>query len=159
MTVAVRTAKPGDGEVIWTLVCELATEQGEMDQLTATPEDIEIALFGSNPVCGCELAMADGEVVGQAFWHRSFSIYRGKRCLYIENIFVRQKFRRIGAAHALLQRLATIAQDDGYAAIYWLMMDGNIPGQAFYKSIGAEFETGIDFYRLKDEALRRLAAA
>jgi hypothetical protein len=39
-------------------------------------------------------------------------------------------------------------------------VDGNMAGrQALYESIGAEFETGINLYRLKDVALQTLAAA
>jgi GNAT superfamily N-acetyltransferase len=158
MSVAIRSAEPGDGKIIWELMRELAGDQQELDQFKATPADFEQALFGPNAVCGCEIALIEGKPAGQAFWHRSFSVYRGKSCLYIESLFVRERHRRQGIARLLLHNLARTAQRQGFAVIYWLMMEGNAAGRRLYEGIGAQFETGICFYRLKDEALRKLAA-
>lgn len=158
MTVTVRSAKPGEGKLVWMLAREFAEAHGDLDHFEATPDDFEVALFGPTSVCGCEIALADSEPAGHIFWHRSFSTFRGKPSIYIEDIFVREEQRRRGVAQALIRRLAEIADRDGFASIYWLMMDWNTEARDFYQSLGAEFETGVRYYRLYGEALQKLAA-
>jgi ribosomal protein S18 acetylase RimI-like enzyme len=158
MNVMVRSAEPGEGKLVCTLTREFAEEHGDLNHFKAKPDDFEIALFGPRSVCGCEIAWADGEPASHIFWHRSFSTFRGKPSIYIEDILVREKHRRRGIAKALIRHLAEIANRDGLASIYWLMMEWNAAARDFYQSLGAEFETGFCYYRLYGEALQKLAA-
>jgi GNAT superfamily N-acetyltransferase len=158
MNLTVRSAQPGDGEIVWRFAKELAELHKEGHLFHATPGDFEKALFEQGSVCNCEIAEVDNEPAGHAFWHRSFSTFRGKPCIYLEDVFVTQKYRRMGIALALFKHLAQIAQAQDYASIYWLMMEWNAGARDFYQSIGAEFEKGFFFYRLHGDSLRKLAA-
>jgi GNAT superfamily N-acetyltransferase len=140
------------------LAREFAEDHGDGDHFKATPEDFETALFGPHSVCGCEIAWADGEAAGHIFWHRSFSTFRGKPCIYVEDLFVNERHRRKGVARALIRRLAGMADRGGFASIHWMMMEWNAAAREFYQSLGAEFETGVCYCRLHGEALQKLAA-
>lgn len=157
MNLAVRAAVPGDGAVLHAMVRELAHHHGEADHFHSAPEDFEAALFSPGSFIGALIASVDGEPAGCAIWHRSFSTFRGREVMYMEDLSVLPQFRRRGVAKALLRDVARVALSRGYPAIAWLMMKWNAEGLALYQGIGAEIEESMNFCRLSGEALERLA--
>jgi len=157
MTIAIRPINPGEGSVLLKMVRALAESHGFLDKQTATAEDLERALFAPEPIVGCLLAFYAGNPAGCAFWHRSFATSRGREVIYLEDLSVLPEYRRKGVARALLKALAAEARRRRCPSIYWLMKSWNEGARALYAETGAEFEEGIVFCRLADEALIRQA--
>lgn len=155
--IEVRPARPGDGAVLHNLVRELALHHGEGDNFRSAPADFEAALFHPQSFIGALVATVDGEPAGCVVWHRSFSTFRGREVMYMEDLSVLPRFRRRGVARALLRETARLAVAKGYPAIAWMMVDWNMEGRALYEGIGAEIEEGVHFCRVHGEALERLA--
>lgn len=155
--IAVRPIKPGEGADLLELVKTLAVSHGEGDRMAATASGLEEALFNAHPVVGCLIAETEGQLAGCAFWHRSFSTFRGREVMYLEDLSVLPAFRRRGIARALLAGVARIAQERGYPSIYWLMMSWNEQARQLYEGIGAEIEDETCYCRLQGDALARLA--
>lgn len=159
MTIVVRPIKPGEGAALLSMIRALAESHGFLDKQKATAEDLERALFAPHSIVGCLLALIADKPAGCAFWHRSFATSRGCEVMYLEDLSVLPDYRRRGVARALLKQLAAEAKRRGFPSIYWLMKPWNEGARALYAETEAEFEEGLVFCRLADEALIRWAEA
>lgn len=153
MTIEVRSIRSGEGPVLLEMVRALAESHGFLDKVTATAEDLEQALFAPGAIVGCLIAFHDGNPAGCAFWHRSFATSRGREVMYLEDLSVLPEYRRKGIARMLLKRLAVEAKTLGFPSVYWVMKEWNEGARTLYAECGAEFEEGIVFCRLADDAL------
>jgi GNAT superfamily N-acetyltransferase len=154
----IRAATPADVPTILELIGELAAYEREPDAVEATEEMISAALFGSAPVASCHVAELDGEVVGFALWYVTFSTWKGLAGLWLEDLFVRPAARGHGFGTALLQQLAAVCVERGYARFEWWVLDWNVDAQGFYRSLGARPEDEWTVWRLDGPALTQLAS-
>ena len=157
MSVAVRPASPGDLELIYALIRELAVYERLKHELVATGDDIGRLLFGGAPSAWCDIAEVNGEGAGFSLWFYSVSTFLGRRGLNLEDVFVREASRGQGAGLALLKALARRCVDEGLGRLEWAVLDWNAPSIAFYDALGAETMDGWTTRRLTGEALRELA--
>jgi GNAT superfamily N-acetyltransferase len=155
----IREATPADVPVILALIRELAAYEREPDAVEATEPMIEAALFGEAPVASCHVAELDGQVVGFALWNVTFSTWKGVAGLWLEDQFVRPVARGHGFGKALLQRLAAVCVERGYARFEWWVLDWNVDAQGFYRSIGARPEDDWTVWRVDGDALAALGSA
>src|SRR5687768_1184411 len=125
MTLAIRNAEPGDGTALHTMVKALAESHGYGEHVFATPQDYEDALFRKDPIVGALIATFEGNPAGCAIWHRSFSTFRGRETIYLEDLSVLPGYRRLGIAKALLKEVAKLAVERKVPQVYWLMMGWN----------------------------------
>lgn len=155
--VAVRPAVAEDVPTIRALIRELAEYEREPDAAIATDEDLLRDGFGPLPAFRVLMAEDDGETVGFALYFFSYSTWRGRRCLYLEDLFVREAARGRGAGIALMRALAREAVDEGCARFVWQVLDWNQPSIDFYERLGAKIAREWLTVRLEGEALTRLA--
>jgi diamine N-acetyltransferase len=159
MSLAIRAAAPADSALIFALVRELADYEKLSAQVDATEEAIAAVLFAREPRVFCNIAEWNGEPAGFTTWFLNFSSFRGRHGIFLEDIFVRPKFRRQGIGRALLRRLAARCVDEGFALFEWAVLDWNEPAIAFYRSIGADVMNDWRICRLSGEALQVFAGA
>ena len=157
MQNSIRPAVPTDAALILSFICDLAEYEKLSHEVMATEADIHAKLFCENPRVFCHIAEVDGEAAGFAVWFFNFSTFLGKHGLYLEDLFVRPKFRGTGVGKALLARLAGRAVAEGCGRLEWWVLDWNAPAIEFYKSLGAEPMADWTVFRLTGEALERLA--
>jgi GNAT superfamily N-acetyltransferase len=157
MTVAVRPARPGEAGLVLAFVRELAEYERLSDEVDATEAMIDAALFGPQPRLFCDIAERDGAPAGFALWFANFSSFRGRHGIYLEDIFVRPAFRRLGIGKALLRHLARRCVDNGWTRFEWSVLDWNAPSIAFYRSLGAVLMDEWTICRITGDALTRLA--
>jgi GNAT superfamily N-acetyltransferase len=129
------------------------------EQVTGTPHLLRSALFGPHPSAEALIAELDGETAGYALFYRTFSTWECRPGLWLEDLYVPQRFRRAGIGRALLERLAALALERGCARLEWNALDWNEPALAFYQTLGAKRLSEWDLHRLDGEALRRVAGA
>lgn len=157
----IRTATPDDVPVLHALVRELAAYEKALDEVVASEEQLEEALFGERPAAYAHVATAEedgGEVIGFALWFLNFSTWRGVHGIYLEDLYVRPDRRGGGHGKALLTELARICVERGYERLEWSVLNWNAPSIAFYESLGARPQDEWTVYRLTDGALARLGA-
>ncbi len=85
----IRQATRDDVPAISGLVRDLAEYERALDQVEATAEQLEAALFGEQPAVFAHVAEHDGQVVGFALWFLNFSTWRGCHGIYLEDLYVR----------------------------------------------------------------------
>jgi GNAT superfamily N-acetyltransferase len=157
MALSIDPATPEDVPLILDLIRELAEYEKEPDSAQATADQIQRALFGERPAAEAVIARVDGEAAGWALWFQNFSTWTGAPGLWLEDLFVRPRFRRQGVGRALLNHLAELCVERGYGRFEWSVLDWNAPALEFYRSLGAEAMGEWTTMRVSGEALRRLA--
>jgi GNAT superfamily N-acetyltransferase len=157
--LTLRPAAPGEGALVLDLVRELAEYERLPHEVDATAENLERALFGDAPRAFCQLALWRGEPAGFALWFYSFSTFRGRHGIYLEDLFVRPAFRGRGIGRALLAGLARRCRDEGLPRLEWSVLDWNDPALAFYRGLGAAPMEGWTIQRLSGAALHKLGVA
>jgi GNAT superfamily N-acetyltransferase len=156
-SVQVRVASPADTPLILQFIRDLAEYERLAHEVEASEADIRRDLFGENPRCFCDIAEVDGQPVGFALWFYSYSTFRGRAGIYLEDLFVKPDARGSGAGKALLRRLAQRCVEADLGRLEWSVLDWNAPSIAFYDSLGAMTREGWTVRRLFGDALTQLA--
>src|SRR6202167_6430485 len=101
----IRPATIADVTLLRTLICELAEFERELELVTIKESDLARDGFGENPRFRALIAEWDGQAAGYAFFFGYYSTWAG-RALYLEDLFVREKFRGKGIGKQLLVAVA-----------------------------------------------------
>lgn len=159
MTARIEPATPADVPMILTLIKELAEFERLLHEVTATEAQVHDGLFGPRPSAEVAMARIDDEVAGFALYFHNFSTFLAKPGIYLEDLYVRQKYRGQGCGEALLRHLARTALERGCGRLEWSVLDWNQRAIDFYRSLGAEPMNEWTTYRVTGEALAALARA
>lgn len=154
----IRAATKADGALVYSFVRGLAEYERLLDEVVATQDHIERALFDQNPRAFCDIAEWDGEPAGFALWFYNFSTFRGRHGIYLEDLFVDPAHRGKGIGKALLVHLAKRAVAEGCSRVEWWVLDWNEPSIKLYESLGAIPMNEWTVFRLTGEALKKLGA-
>jgi GNAT superfamily N-acetyltransferase len=157
--LVIRPARTSDVPVVLSLVRELAVYEREPDAVEATEELLEQALLGPEPVASCFVAEHEGAVVGFALWYVTFSTWKGRPGLWLEDLYVQPAHRGSGYGRALLQELAAVCVARGYPRLEWWVLDWNVDAQGFYRSLGALPQDDWTTWRVDGSALTSLGSS
>jgi GNAT superfamily N-acetyltransferase len=156
----ISTAEPHDVPAIHALIRGLAEYERLADACQSTEADIANALFGAKPAAEALIAKTGGKngvAVGFALFFHTFSTFRGRRGLWLEDLFVEPAHRGHGVGRRLLTMLATLARERDCARFEWAVLDWNAPAIGFYESLGATLLTDWRIVRVTGQALDALA--
>lgn len=140
------------------MIVELAEYEREPDAVEATPEMLQEALFGPSPSAEAVIVSVDGERVGWAIFHGTFSTWTGRPGIWLEDFFVRSSHRGAGVGHALFCEVARIAVERGCTRMNWCALDWNQVALDFYAKHDAEVMDDWKMLRLSGETLLAAAA-
>ncbi|HJW39640.1 MAG TPA: GNAT family N-acetyltransferase [Rhizomicrobium sp.] len=157
--IEIRRARPGEENVVFSLLRELAEYEKLLDVFKITPEIVVRDYLCDQPLLYCDLLLDGGTAAGMASWYWTYSSFAARRSIYLEDLFVRPDFRGRGHGKALLVHLARTAVAAGAQRVGWDVLDWNKPSIEFYDSLGARPHGGWIAYRLEGEALAKLGGA
>lgn len=152
-----RRAVPADVPLMLDYIRELAEYEKEEDKVVATAELLERHVFGPRAVAHAVMAEWDGEPAGWALWFYNFSTWEGRPGIYLEDLYVRPRFRGFGIGKALLEHLAAVAVEEGCTRYVWQVLDWNTSSLEFYEAMGAKVLREWLTCRVEGDALARLA--
>lgn len=135
-TVTYRRAEPGDAGKIMELLRELAEFEGVADNFKITQDTLRQWL--ETKALEGVLAFCADEPAGLATFYTTRSTFRGKVGLYIEDLYVRDKFRRRGIGSNLMDMILMIASERDACRVSWQCLDWNTVGLDFYLGRGAK---------------------
>ena len=148
MSLKIRFANPADTNLIYNFICELAEYEKLRDDVTATPELLHESLFEKKQA---EVLIAElpGDVpVGFALFFHNFSTFKGRACLYLEDIYIKPEYRSKGYGKQIFKELVAIAVERKCDRFDWSVLKWNEPAINFYKSLGAVPMDDWTVYRL-----------
>jgi len=157
--ITIRKATALDVPRILELVRALAAYEREPDAVDASEEDFRRDGFGEHPAFHVHVALDGDAIIGFALWFFTWSTWRGRKCLHLEDLFVEPEHRKKGAGLALMRALAEEAVAQGCARFIWQVLDWNEPSIAFYEKLGAEVKREWIAVRLDGPALAALAGS
>jgi GNAT superfamily N-acetyltransferase len=155
--VEVRAAAPSDVEQIYSFIVELAEYERAPEQVEGTPDLLAEALFGAHPSAEALIAEIEGETVGFAVFHGTFSTWQCRPGIWLEDLYVPPEHRRSGVGGVLLAHLARLTLERGCTRLEWNALDWNTPALNFYARLGAERLSTWELHRLDGAALLRVA--
>ena len=138
------------------MIVALAIYEKEPQAVETTPQIICEQLSSPQQPFQCILAETEETIVGFALYFYNYSTWKGKKGIYLEDLFVVPEFRKKGIALALMQRLAEIAIQEQCARIDWSVLRWNQLAIDFYKKLGASEMTEWIGYRLEGEEISHI---
>jgi GNAT superfamily N-acetyltransferase len=157
--VTIRDAGPDDVELIFGWIVELATYERAPEQVVGNAALLHEALFGEHPSAEAVIAEIDGEPVGFAVFHGTFSTWECRPGIWLEDLYVPPERRRAGVGLALLSHLAGLTIARGCARLEWAALEWNTPALRFYDKLGATRLHDWRVHRLDGASLERVAVA
>jgi len=154
----VRNASEEDVPLILDLIRELAEYEKLSHEVVATEDGLRRSLFGERPAAEVLIGEFEGRPAAFALFFHNFSTFLGKPGIYLEDLYVRPRFRGRGMGKAMLVRLAKLARERGCGRLEWSVLDWNEPSIRFYESLGAVAMTDWTVHRVTGEALDSLAS-
>ncbi|KAI5648634.1 hypothetical protein M9H77_34639 [Catharanthus roseus] len=113
-------------------------------------EDLEKETFRS-------LNENDVVVAGFVLFFPNYSTFLAKPGFYIEDLFVREPYRKKGFGRLLFTAVAAQAAKMGYGRVEWVVLDWNVNAIQFYEQMGAQILPDWRVCRLTGEALQAFA--
>ena len=152
----IRFAEAGDVKLILDFIKELADYEKLLHEVVATEEILMESLFERK---AAEVIIAEykGQPIGFALFFHNFSTFLGRPGIYLEDLYIRPEMRGRGYGKTLLAFLAKLAIERNCGRFEWWCIDWNEPSIDFYKSIGAIPMDEWTVFRVRDEALIKLA--
>ena len=154
--IAIRDATRDDVGLLHSMVCALAEYERAPELVTGTEPMLEQSLFGPDPAAEAVIAEVDGQPAGFALFYTTYSTWRCRPGLWLEDLFVYPGQRRGGVGSALLMHVARIAVQRDYPRLEWSALKWNEPALRFYASLGATTLDEWRMLRLDDHALQRV---
>lgn len=155
--LSIHPATRDDIPALLSLIHGLAAYEKKPHAVVATEQDLLRDAFGSRPKFRALIADWKGEPAGYASFFHFYSTYQGRSALFLEDLFVLDKFRGNGIGMALLSAVAKLAVDEGCFGLRWEVLDWNRPAIEFYEKLGATFLNERKVVTFDKEALRRVA--
>lgn len=156
--ISIRPAIPSDATLIFAFVKELAAFEHLSHEVEATEAGLASAMFSDRPRVFGDIAEYNGVSAGFSLWFYTFSSFRGRHGIWIEDLYVRENFRGKGIGGALLHKIARRCAEEKLGRLEWSVLDWNKNAIRFYESTGARLKSEWRICRLDGPALLEFAA-
>ena len=154
----VRRATEGDVSTLLALIRGIAEYERLAHEVEATEALLREHGFGCRPVFEALMTERPGpRAVGFALYFFTFSTFKTRPTLYLEDLFVVPEERGSGIGRRLLVELARIAVARGCGRMEWSVLDWNTPARKFYFKLGAVAMDEWTVFRMTPDAFGRLA--
>jgi GNAT superfamily N-acetyltransferase len=153
VSVLVRPLQPGDVGRLLELIDGLADYEKLPRPDPEARQRLAADAVAEPPRFSTLLAELHARVVGYAIYVFTYSTFRARPTLYLEDIFVLPECRGQGAGLALFRACARVAVSQGCARMEWQVLAWNEPSLDFYTRLGARQLGDWLPFRLDDQAL------
>jgi GNAT superfamily N-acetyltransferase len=137
MRINIREATEGDFDSILGLIKELAAFEKSPDKVTNSVE----LMKREKQHFHCFVAeTGENEIIGMAIYFFAYYTWVGKS-LYLEDIYVKESYRRHRIGTELLGKIFEVARDEECKRVRWQVLKWNQSAIEMYKKNGAEIDS------------------
>jgi len=129
--IEIRKGFASDIPQLLELIKELAEFENSLHHVELDETQLIQYFSEDRPLFEFELAVSDEQVVGFALYFYTFSTWQGK-CIYLEDLYVKQDYRRNGIGSLLFDRILEIANLNHCKRVNWQVLDWNYKAIGFY---------------------------
>lgn len=147
----IKNAVERDVPLLLDFIKKIAEYEKLSDEVKATEDSLKESLFSAKNTAYALLAFIDDKAVAYAIYFYNFSTFKGKKGLYLEDIFVLPEYRGRGIGKKLFLHLVEIARNENCGRLEWSVLNWNKPAIDFYISLGASPMNEWTVYRLDEE--------
>jgi len=149
MNLEIREASRCDTELILGMIRGIAEYEKLLDQVETDAKILERELFDEKNA-RVILAFVEKQPVAFALYFYNFSTFKGKKGLYLEDLFVLPEYRGKGIGNSLFDYLVKQAKAENCGRMEWVCLDWNQPAIDFYKKKKAIPMSDWTIYRLDE---------
>jgi GNAT superfamily N-acetyltransferase len=163
--IEIRSATSEDAATLFALIKALAEYENLEHMVTGSVEELRMHLFGVGenppqefrPFAEAIIAEVEGQTAGFALFCHNYSTFLTKPGIYLEDIFVLPRYRRLKIATTLFKYLAQLAIARNCGRLEWAVLDWNEQAIAFYEKMGATILPEWQICRVTGDALPHMA--
>jgi GNAT superfamily N-acetyltransferase len=148
MKYSIRKARKSDSAEIIRLIRELAYFEKLVPPDDKDSKRLLKDAFTKKPRFKILVAEYGNKLIGYAFYFFTYSTFLAKPTLYLEDIYISEKFRSKGLGKVFFGELKNIAQKEKCGRMEWLVLDWNTNAIRFYENLGAKYLEDWKFFRL-----------
>jgi GNAT superfamily N-acetyltransferase len=131
----IRQAEKKDAETVFMLTRLLAEYHGEEADFRATLKDVLRDGFGERPLYESWLAEIDGVALALATFFITYSTFKGKACLHLDNLYVKEDARGWKLGEKLIAQVKLRANELNCYRLELEVHQHN-PARVFYEKLG-----------------------
>jgi GNAT superfamily N-acetyltransferase len=156
MEISMVKVDPSNVDDLARMITELAVFEHLEPPTEEAVERLRKDVESDTPYFHAYIAFNGPDHVGYVFYFFTYSTLLAKPTLFIEDIYVSERYRRHGIGRKLLAFCAAEAQRRGCGRMDWNVLDWNSKAISFYQSCGATVHTEWSMVRLKEENFKNL---
>jgi ribosomal protein S18 acetylase RimI-like enzyme len=134
--ITLRHGTIDDVDTIYAALLKLSSHTGAHQEITSTADDLRTYGFGDKPAFSTLIAEVGGEFAGLCLSFPIFSTWMGRPGVYIQDLYVEDRFRGRKIGEKLLRRVARDCRRDGGVYLRLSVDTDNDGAKAFYKRLG-----------------------
>jgi GNAT superfamily N-acetyltransferase len=131
-----RSGTIDDVDTILAALRRFGANTGGHQQITSTAEDFRRYGFGDKPAFSTLIAEVGGEFAGLCLHFPIFSTWMGRPGVYIQDLYVEDRFRGRKIGEKLLRQVARDCRRDGGVYLRLSVDTDNDGAKAFYEKLG-----------------------
>lgn len=155
--ILIREAEPEDAATIREMIAALARETGRPDIEVLSEDEVRLHGFGPHPDFRALIAEYKGAPAGLAVYFSEFSTWRGRRGVYIQDIYVTPDQQGAGVGRRLINAVLKRARNDGAVYLRLAADRSNAAAARFYKRVGFREAKEDRIFFLEGEPFEGLA--
>ncbi|MER8882295.1 GNAT family N-acetyltransferase [Mesorhizobium sp. M0678] len=164
MTVALPeiNIRPGtveDVETIHAALLRLGAHVGAHQEITSTAQDLRTYGFGEKPAFSTLIAEVGGEFAGLCLYFPIFSTWMGRPGVYVQDLYVEDRFRGRRIGERLLRRVAAQCRKAGGVYLRLSVNTDNKTAKAFYERLGIGWSSYEQVQKIVGDAFFAFADA
>ncbi|EDP6902057.1 GNAT family N-acetyltransferase [Campylobacter upsaliensis] len=138
-----------------TMLKEFAAYENKLAYLKC--DETKLAnLFLKNEHAKAFILREDEQIIGYLVFFYTISSFLGERGIYIEDIYIRENFRKKGYGRKVFEFIGELCQKENITMLSWVCLNDNAQGVNFYEKLNATHLKDIRTYRLDGQNLAKL---
>ncbi len=138
--IRIRSGEIGDAETIHGAILAMGRGLDMVGKVTCTADDYRRFGFGPGAAFGSLIAEVDGAFAGLCLFFPIFSTWRGRPGVFVQDLYVEDRFRGLGIGERLLRDVAAWSRARGGDYLRLEVDVENTTAQRLYERLGITWQ-------------------